>query len=223
VDAVTNANPLSNGREEETPDEQKSRFQKFISSLSRGTLPAIEYGATTAVITDENGDVIERVVDARAFEFIPERLGEVDVYIWNGVGQASQDLIDEVQKILHGYYDSNGKPVYGYKPAGIMVTVYSASAADVYIKINIKPEDGVELEELKPYIEREIADFFSALKQGDTLIQTALETRVKLIDGIYDVKIELSTDGETYSYDNITAGTTEILVPHAPYTYELIS
>jgi|HigsolmetaAR203D_1030402.scaffolds.fasta_scaffold05033_4 uncharacterized phage protein gp47/JayE len=223
VDAVTNANPLSNGREEETPDEQKSRFQKFISSLSRGTLPAIEYGATTAVITDENGDVIERVVDARAFEFIPERLGEVDVYIWNGVGQASQDLIDEVQKILHGYYDSNGKPVYGYKPAGIMVTVYSASAADVYIRINIKPEDGVELEELKPYIEREIADFFSALKQGDTLIQTALETRVKLIDGIYDVKIELSTDGETYSYDNITAGTTEILVPHAPYTYELIS
>lgn len=224
IDAVSNANPINTGREEETADEQKVRFQRFISSLSRGTLPAIEYGASTAVVTDDTGATIERVVDAKAFEYLPERKGEVDVYIWNGVGSASEDLLNEVHKIVYGYYDSNGKPVYGYKPAGILVTVYSATAAEVYIRIHIKPETGVELDELKPYIEREIGDFFAVLQQGGTLVQTALETRVKLIDGVYDVKIELSTDGgETYSYDNITSGTTEIFVPHAPYEYALMT
>lgn len=222
IDAVTNASPYNTGREEETPDEQKIRFQKFISSLSRGTLASIEYGASTAVVTDATGAVIERVVDARAFEYvdtIPQRLGLVDVFIWNGIGAASEALLAEVKKVIYGYYDSNGQPVYGYKPAGILVNEYTATSAAVYIRIRIQPEDGVELDELKPYIEREIGEFFSVMHQGDTLVQTALETRVKLIDGVYDVKIDLSLDGVTYSDDNITSGTTEIFVPHAPYEY----
>lgn len=220
VESVSNTVALTNGKEEETRDEQKNRFQKFIASLSRGTIPAIEYGATTAQLYDGDGLAIERVVDAKAFEDLINKLGQVDCYVWNGVGTASPTLLTEVQKMIYGYYDEANKPVYGYKPAGIQVNVFSATVKAVTIRLSITPEGGVTVSELKPYIEREVADFFSSLKLGGTLIQTAIETRIKLIDGVYDVKLELSIDGgSTYSYNNITSGTTEILIPVSPFIY----
>lgn len=222
IDLVLNPNPISTGREEETADEQKYRFQQFISSLSRGTLQSVAYGATTGQVAEASGLVIERVVDSRAFEYLPERKGEVDVYIWNGVGNASEALIADTKKKLYGYYTAAGAAVYGYKPAGIIVNVFSAAASQVYVRIHVQPEEGATLADLVPYIEFEIGDYFSTLRQGDTLVQTGLETRVKLIDGVYDVKIALSQDGETYSYENITSGATAIFVPHAPYDYVLM-
>lgn len=220
IETVTNGLAFSNGKEEETKDEQKTRFQKFISSLSRGTLPSIEYGATTAQLFASDGSPLERVVDAKSFEDLVLRKGEVDCYIWNGVGTASPALIAEAAKMILGYYDSKGKPVYGYKPAGVKVNVYSATTKPVTIKLTITPEAGVLLNDLKPYVEREIVDLFATLKQGQTLIQTALETRVKLIEGVYDVKLELSTNGgSSYSYNNLTTGATEILIPQTPFIY----
>jgi uncharacterized phage protein gp47/JayE len=220
VETASNGLAISNGKEEETADEQKNRFKKFIASLSRGTLPAIEYGATTAILLTSEGLTQEYVADAKAFEDLVNKLGQVDCYVWNGTGVASAELLAEVQKVVYGYYDASGKPVYGYKPAGIIVNLYSAAAKSVTIRLAITPDNGVLLAELTPYVEREVADFFASLKLGQTLVQTALETRIKLIDGVYDVKVELSTDGgTTYGYDNLAAGSTEILVPDSPFIY----
>lgn len=220
VDSVKNTSSFSTGKEEETLDEQKNRFQKFVSSLSRGTLPAVEYGATTTQILDAEGNIIERVVDARAFEDLINRKGEVDCYIWNGVGEASSNLITATQKNLSGYYE-NGKPVYGYKPAGILVNLYSASVKKVTMRLHLVLESGVSEADIIIYVEREIRDFFSAQTQGQELVQTALETRIKLLSGVYDIKIELSTDaGSTWTYNNLVAAKTEILVPVFPLIYE---
>jgi uncharacterized phage protein gp47/JayE len=221
IENVTNVFAFNNGREEETKDEQKNRFQKFIASLSRGTLPSIEYGATTAQLLNTEGLAVERVVDAKAFEDLALRKGEVDCYIWNGVGAASTALLAEATKIVFGYYDTDGKPIYGYKPAGIQVNMYTASTKPVTIRLIITPIDGVTLSDLKVYIEREVADFFGSLKQGGKLVQTALETRIKLIDGVDDVKLALSTDdGVTFSDGNLTSAATEILIPKSPYIYQ---
>ena len=222
VDFVTNPSAFNNGMDEETPDEQKVRFQNFVQSLSRGTLAAIEYGASLAEIKDTDGTVIERVRSSKAFEILPDRKGEVDVYIWNGIGQASQELINEAKKIIEGYYTSEGEPVFGYKPGGIIVNIYSAIPKHVTIKLAITPEFGYDLDEdIKPYVEREIDDFFSSFKLGQTLIQTALETRVKLVAGVEDVKVYLSLDdGQTFTQDNLTAEDTEIFLPKKPLIYE---
>jgi uncharacterized phage protein gp47/JayE len=220
VETVTNAFAYNNGQEEETADQQKNRFQKFVASLSRGTLPAIEYGATTAILYASDGvTIVERVVDAKAFEDLVNSLGIINVYVWNGTNTASSALLTEASKMIYGYYDANGKPVYGYKAAGIKVNVYSASAKPVTIKLAITPNDGVLLTDIQPYVEQEIGDFFAALKQGQTLLQTPLETRISLIQGVLDVKVTLSTDGINFSDSNIAAGTTEIITPQTPYQY----
>lgn len=220
VDTVTNPNLTGGGLEQETRDEQKVRFVKYLKSLMRGTLAAIEYGAMTAELKNGSGLVLERVVTSRAFEYLPSRKGEVDVYVWNGVNEASEALRAEALKIVTGYYDPNtGEPVYGYKPAGILVTVYSATSKAVTIRLDVTPEDGILLEDLKPFIEREVDDFFYGLQMGQTLVHTALLTRIKLVAGVYDVKLTLSTNGTTFSDSNATAGLTEILQLSKPIQY----
>jgi len=220
IDTVTNPSAFTNGREEETLEEQKARFQRFIESQTRGILQSVEYGATLAVVKDENGNIVERVLDALAVEDLPARKGEVDLYIWNGVGQASEALIDEIWRIEKGYYDEFGNPVYGYKPAGIWLNIYSASVKNVKIQLQVTPESTVTLEELKPQIEAEIDRYFSEVKMGSTVIQTALEANIKDIEGIYDVKLYFSTDGgASYDTNNIVLGSYEVCLLDKPIMY----
>nr|WP_238353829.1 baseplate J/gp47 family protein [Paenibacillus sp. 23TSA30-6] len=219
IDTVFNSSALTNGKEEETGDEQKNRFKKFIASLSRGTLQSIEYGATTVQLTDATGLATERVVDCQAHEDLPARKGEVDCYIWNGVGTASHELFAAIQKTLTGYYE-DGKPVYGYKSAGIQVNLFSVTTKQIGIRLTITFGAGSSLDMIQGDIEREIRDFFSSIKQGQELVQTELETRIKLLSGIYDVKLDLSVDGgTTWSDANPAAGKTEKLVPQFPIIY----
>lgn len=220
IDAVTNQSSFINALDQETQDEQKVRFQKYVKSLSRGTLAAIEYGALTAQLTDVNGIVTERVTASKAFEYLPSRMGQVDVYVWNGIAGASSDLINQVNTIVTGYYDNAGQPVYGYKPAGIVVTVYSATAKNVTIQLMITPEDGINLVDIKPFIERQIDDYFATLQMSQTFIQSALEAQIKFTSGVKDVRLDVSTDGgTTFSQNNITTGSTEILLAVKPILY----
>jgi uncharacterized phage protein gp47/JayE len=225
IETVTNGSAVQGGLEQETRDEQKVRFVKYLKSLMRGTLAAIEYGALTAELKDGSGTVTERVTTSRAFEFLPARKGEVDVYIWNGVGAASTALKDRALEIITGYYDPlTGEPVYGYKPAGILVTIYSATSKAVTIKLALTSEAGYSTTgtagtiDLRPFVQREVDDFFYGLGLGQTLVQTALESRIKQIAGVYDVKLTMSTGG-AFTDTNITAGITEILKAATPIQY----
>jgi uncharacterized phage protein gp47/JayE len=220
VETVTNATGFSNGRNEETKEEQKIRFQKFVQSRMRGTLESCEYGAITVELKDTNGNVTEQVKQSTASEDLINRKGEVDVYIWNGVGAASAALISETEKVLTGYHDATtGEPVYGYKPAGILVNVYSAVAKYVTIKFVITPESWTTVNDLKASIENEVDGYFAALTLGQTVIQSALLAKVKFIDGVKDVELLFSVAAEPFHEDNITAVATEVLVATKPIQY----
>ncbi len=218
---VTNLNAFQNGTDEETKAEQKARFQKYIRAQAKGVLHAIMYGAETAVVKDANGLVVERVVEAKAFEYLPERLGEVDVYLWNGATVASEDLITAANKVLYGYYDEAGTPIYGYKPAGVIAYVYSAVLKDIRVKAVVTPEGWTTTDDLKTAIEKEIDRFFSSIKIGETLIQTAIEAKVKGLDGVNDVKLYLSTNnGTTWVDTNVAVQPYEICRIVKPILYE---
>lgn len=220
VESVSNPTAFYNGQEEETPEAQKARFKKFINAQAKGVLQSIEYGAETAVLKDSNDLVTERVRHARAYEYLPERRGYVDVYLWNGVNESSEELIAEVQKILFGYYNKDGLAVYGYKPAGIFTNVYSVILKGVTIKMEIVTEDWTDFQEMEPLIEAEIDAYSADVTIGQELIQTALESRIKYIDGIKDVKLMISTDdGATFSDSNVPVLDYEIIRINKPLQY----
>lgn len=137
VDAVTNASPLTTGRDAETDIERKIRFQGYISTLSRGTNAAIIYGAKLASLKDSFGNVIENVSFVVTREpyltDITQPVGKVNCYIHNGGGGTSGSLVAEVQSVIDGYYDSAGAPVPGWKAAGVVVTVIAASEVPVNV------------------------------------------------------------------------------------------
>lgn len=55
---------------------------------------------------------------------------------------------------------------------------------------------------------------------GQPVIQTALEANIKYIDGVYDVKVQLSTDnGASYNTVNVTVGSTAVAVVKTPIVY----
>lgn len=217
IETVTNLTAFLNGREEETKEEQKARFQAFIQANARGVLQSVQYGASTAQIVDENGVVVERVAQCRAIEDLDNKLGHVDVYLWNGIGDASEELKAKVKAILIGAYNEEGSPVYGYKPAGIIPNVYTAGIIYVTMKLEIEVEEGSSEEVVYRVAEEEIDRYCSRLKMGESLVQTALEADIKYIDGVKDVKLYLSTDdGGTYHTNNIDAQYTQIIVPKKP-------
>jgi len=208
IESVINNSSLVTGRDTETKEEQKYRFQKFMASRMRGTREAIEYGALTANVLDINDNVIERVIQSKAFEYVQDPsipLGEVNLFVWNGVGDASIDLLNSVSKIIYGYYDSNNVPVYGYKSAGIKVNIFTTPVKYIYVQLEITPESFTAVEDLKSNIQSEIDMYFNSLLIGGTLIQTALESNIKLVYGVKDVKLGLSSDGITFTTDNFEA------------------
>lgn len=227
IETVTNGAAFTTGADEETKEAQKYRFHRFLASRMRGIKEAIEYGALTASLVGINGEVTERVVQSVAFEFIEDnehkRLGEIDLYIWNGVGEPSPELIAEVTKVEIGYYDADGTPVYGYKPAGVVVNIYTATTKKVYIQLAVTTEDWTTLDDLKVGLEEKITEWFSALALGQTLVQTALEAKLKGISGVADIKLGLSTDGSIFTADNVTAqcvaGDVEIIRASMPIEY----
>jgi uncharacterized phage protein gp47/JayE len=222
IDNVTNAAKFDTGVDEETSEAQKARFQEFIGAQSRGVLQSISLGAKYAVITDPTtGRITEKVTQAKATEDLVNKLGQVDLYVWNGVDGASEALMTAIDLKLTGYYDANGNPVYGYKPAGILVNKHIAGVHYVVLKLVLTLESWASLDDaMKAVIEAEINAYFSKLKLTQTLVQSTLQSNVGKISGISDIKLYISVDnGVTFTMDNVTVGDTELVVLKLPIIY----
>jgi hypothetical protein len=189
IDAVTNASALTNGADAESEADRVRRFQGYITTLAKGTDGALEYGAKTAVLTDESGAITERVTQALAVDIPAATAGFADVYIYNGIGDTSSELITRAQAIVNGYTDSNGVKIIGYKAAGVVVTVSAATeiAQDITLVITLLP--GAIAADIIAKAEAAIAAYLGSLGIGETIIYHELVERMMTIDGVYDVVI----------------------------------
>lgn len=168
------ATQISGGKDKEAYVSVFNRFAKYIQTLSRGTKSALEYGATQVELKDENGNITEQVLYAKAYEYLDNR-GRVEVFIDNGKGTTSQTLVDATQQFIEGYYDASGTIVGGYKSAGVVVTVLPAQAVntDVYVKIKSRSFSTV-----KSFVERAITEYFDSLDIADKLILDKLKANI---------------------------------------------
>ena len=129
----TNRAPIDMGRDLESDTEREARFAEYVISLSRGTVAAVAYAAKLARILDGGGHLSERVEHVGMRE-VP---GTVWLYVHNGVGGTSRELVDLVESIIEGEANySNGTFIPGYRSAGVEV-IYSA-AADLLIDVSIR-------------------------------------------------------------------------------------
>jgi hypothetical protein len=174
---ATNANAFVNGQNAETPAEQLIRFQNFISTLSRATVAALEYGLSTVNLTDAMGNITEKVALNLVVEpyltNVDAPIALVNCYIHNGVGGTSQALLTQAQNIIAGYVNAAGTKIPGYKAAGVNTNVYIATEVDLAVNATVTLLPGYVWANVQPLVQAAIFSYLQGLTIGNSGSQTA--------------------------------------------------
>lgn len=189
--SATNLSPITNGSPAESVAAQKLRFNAYIQTLSRATVPSLLYALTRlSFITDAVGNQIERVASANIDE--PYKTdptqppGLVNSYIHNGVGTTSPALVARALAVVKGYTDSSGAIVPGYVAAGVEVTCTAASEVplDVIGMLTIAPTYD------KPSVVAQVtAALFTYIQQipvGDPYLSAIANDLVVQVPGVWN-------------------------------------
>lgn len=207
--SAINAASFANGEDEETDDQRKARFADYIATLQRGTLAAIIYGAkTTTRVT--NGVIVEQIRAAALIEpYVADNTqptGLVELYVHNGVGSTSGDIVAACQEIVDGYYDEDGDPVPGWKAAGVVVEVVAADEVEVDFTAAMTVAVGYDEDELADEAAGAIADYILNLDIGKPFIRAEAISLAMDIEGVTDFIPSVPSG-------NVTATNSEKLMP----------
>lgn len=212
IDSVTNQLAFTTGRDIETEAERKLRFKGYIVSLSRGTAPAIKYGALTANLKNSLGMVIEDVHFAKIVEpyltDISLPIGLVDCYIHNGVSGASVGLITEAQKIIDGYHLLDGTPVPGWKAAGVVVLVEASTDIPVNVSAAVTVNAYSDAAAVRAAAEVVVSEFLASIDIGVAVSQSEIIAKLMGVAGVIKVILTAPTG-------DVTALSNQKIIPGA--------
>ncbi|MGE3549637.1 MAG: baseplate J/gp47 family protein [Geobacter sp.] len=194
ITSVTNVAALNNGKDRETEDARRTRFNNYITTLTRGTKEAVMYGASTAALYDVSGAITEMVMFSNVVQPAEDDpmqpAGEYYCYIYNGSGATSDALVTEAQKIIDGYTNADGNKIPGYKAAGTICTVVKATESATDVTCTVTP---ISAETDKTALQSACTDAITSLIQelgmGDDVIVSQIINRIMGIAGIYKVDV----------------------------------
>jgi uncharacterized phage protein gp47/JayE len=187
---VTNPQAFSNGRSQETPAERKLRFVEFVRALARGTPASLRYIAKQAAMVDATtGVAIERVARVE----VEETTGHTTLYIHNGTGATSAELVAQVLRLTEGYYDADGLPVPGYAPTGMRVDVLAMAETPVSVRLAAQVPLVLRSETLRAQIVEAIRATILATPNRGRLTPLSLINAAVALDAVGGAEIEAPT------------------------------
>lgn len=215
IDSVTNTVAFNNGSDQETELERKSRFQSYISTIARGIIESIKYGAETSYLTDSNGFITEKVVMAvteEPYKTDPSGpIALVNLYIHNGIGSTSSNLVTQTQKIIDGYIMTDGTPVVGWKAAGVPVHVYAAADIIQDVTAELVILSGYSPASVITEVESMVSGYLAGLKIGEQVIRNEIIDIIMSVDGVYDLTLsEPSANTTITAIQKLLLGTLDI-------------
>jgi len=190
---VTNpsSTPIVPGQDAETPTQTEARAINAIATIHRGDANSMESGALTATVTDSNGTVIEQIVSAKAYDYITP--GICYLYAFNGVGNMSTQLLDNLTQIITGYIDANGVAHAGFKAAGVYVNIYNPNLYTVNIEGTVTLYPGYLWSSTESLINSALLQYFSSLNIGDALSYSQIINTISSVNGVQDVVLTQPT------------------------------
>ncbi|OLF87064.1 Phage baseplate [Bacillus licheniformis] len=175
IRAVTNPQAFQTGQDAEPIEEMRSRFQSFIKSLSRATVPAIDYGTRT--VPEVSG------------VFIHEETGRVNVYAHDRNGNLPDHVKEKIEEVL-----------YYYRPAGIPVRVFPVTRKSIDVDVVVTLTNKVSITDtFRDKIKMEIVRYLNNMQTSQSLVLSDLMSVIKYIDRqlIYDVSFKEPTGNVT--------------------------
>lgn len=185
--SVTNPQPFANGAGMETEAERRLRFIEYVRTLARGTVASLRYAVRLAEVTDpRTGAAVERV--ARAV--VSEGTGHVDLFVHNGSGGTSPALVARAAALVEGYDDpATGKPVPGWRPAGMRVDVLAMEEIPVAVSVLAEVAPTLRSEAMRARIARALGDTVRATPNNGRLRPLDLLNAGVALDGVEGIEI----------------------------------
>lgn len=191
VSSVRNTEAFQTGQDLEPINEMRARFQSFIKSLSKATVPAIEYGV--------------RSVSEVAGVYIDEQTGLITVYAHDRNGELPNNVVAKINDVLPNY-----------RPAGIPVKVQAVTKtlADITVTVTVSNK-AYNTTAFAQQIEGTILNYLNNMQVSQNLILSDLSSVIKYIDRtlIYDVSFSVPTVNTITSGNQIIrAGSIMVLI-----------
>lgn len=193
VFSCINERAILNGAEEESDTEKRSRLREHLASLSRGTKESIEYAAKQVSIVDVDGITLESVQAALVREpFLddnpPGLLGLVQVYIDNGSGAASPELVERVRKTLRGY-EENGEKFKGWIAASIDLDVFAVVGIPLDVTAVLTVGNGYDILDVRSKVKDAFGSYLNGLGVFATARIADFVAAAKGVAGVVDVSM----------------------------------
>lgn len=216
INSVTNPESLQNGQDEETDEELKERYYESLGKLGARRIESIE------------ANVLDEVDGVRACKVIENDTMEEDA---EGRPPKSFETV-----VLGGLDEPIARKILELKPGGIQpygstvveimddrglthqIGFTRATTVPIYIKIYRKvshqfPIQGDEMLMAKAieYVGgTHLNRTYDGVGMSEDVILARLESRLFAVDGLVDVRVELSKDGVNYTNSNIEIGFPEV-------------
>lgn len=168
---VTNPAAFQTGQDQEPLEEQRSRFNSFIKSLSRATKSSIEYGT--------------RTVEEVAGVYVEEETGRVNVYAHDRNGNLTDAVKTKIELALEDY-----------RAGGIPVRVLPVTRKSVDVNVTITLTSATaNTTAFQNKIALAITSYLNNMQTSQSLILSELISIIKYIDRqlIYDVTFATPT------------------------------
>lgn len=185
--SVTNPVAFAYGADGESDQAMKARFIAYINSVARATPAALEYAARSQRRYNPDGTVLESVERVAVREYA----GYLRLFIYNGSGSTSDELIAQVQRTIDGYYDElNEVIVGGYRSAGVFVWVggMGEKAVNVTVQADLLPGYG-PTEAMATAIRSALNYAIRTHPSGDPLTVAKMQNAILAVPGVQDVLI----------------------------------
>lgn len=212
---VTNPAAILNGQDRESESSRFDRFSLFVAGLSRATAVSLEEAATRVARLDEAGNVIERVASVHIHEPWQDsprgHVGVAEVYVDNGSGSATADLLAEVRRTLLGYVDADGVKHPGYGAAGVDQLVFAVTPRVVDIVARVATADGAVTADDLTRARAAITDYLNGLRVFDRVIIAEISAALMGVDRITDAFVDQPGENLAVAFaERAVAGTVTV-------------
>lgn len=164
---VNNPEPAAGGEPREGDDEYRERGKDFFGALSKGVLPAIEFGAKTVegVASAQAQEAYGQILTGGSFRTppVPQPARVVTLYIADSSGVANAILARRVQFALPNW-----------RAAGIQVVIYPGLPTLVAVRLRLRFAAGVDTAVLAELIRSAVIEYVNSLQVGKALERGAL-------------------------------------------------
>lgn len=178
VSDVTNEEAFITGRDEESDEERRQRFNNFIESRTRGTKQALEYG--TLSVEGIRGCYVDDSKVGIVIVYCHDNAGNLDEY-------KKQEVIDTLEE---------------YKVAGIPVFVQPIRKINVDVDVTIDVLKPYNSQAYKDKLELKIYEFLCMYTLGKDFILSDLNTYIRSLDSIAIKNCTINTPTKDISIEN---------------------